>query len=125
MHRLASWAGSRLCGHPAQDVPEGPQHFWLEVCDSRGVKEILVKKKPHVKQRQDWAQKAARGSVSRRTVVWEACVLSRSSSLTLCDPTACSLPGSFVCGISQARILKWVAISFSRWDACVILFDSV
>ena len=26
----------------------------------------------------------------------------------------CSLPGSFVHGIFQARILKWVAISFSR-----------
>ena len=26
----------------------------------------------------------------------------------------CSLPGSSVCGIFQARILKWVAISFSR-----------
>ena len=35
------------------------------------------------------------------------------------------LPGSVVHGISQARILKWVAISFSRWYARVILFDSV
>ena len=26
----------------------------------------------------------------------------------------CSLPGSLVCGIPQARILEWVAISFSR-----------
>ena len=26
----------------------------------------------------------------------------------------CSLPGSSVCGISQARVLEWVAISFSR-----------
>ena len=26
----------------------------------------------------------------------------------------CSLPGSSVCGFSQARILEWVAISFSR-----------
>ena len=26
----------------------------------------------------------------------------------------CSLPGSSVCGISQARILAWIAISFSR-----------
>ena len=32
---------------------------------------------------------------------------------TLCDPMACSLPGS-VHGIFQARILEWVAISFSR-----------
>ena len=31
-----------------------------------------------------------------------------------CDPMDCSLPVSSVCGISQARILKWVAISFSR-----------
>ena len=36
------------------------------------------------------------------------------SCLTLCDPMDCSPPGSSVCGISQARILEWVAISFSR-----------
>ena len=33
---------------------------------------------------------------------------------TLCDPMDCSLPGSSVHGISQARILVWVAIPFSR-----------
>ena len=33
---------------------------------------------------------------------------------TLCDPTDCSLPGSSVHGILQARILEGVAISFSR-----------
>ena len=33
---------------------------------------------------------------------------------TLCDPVGCSLPGSSVRGILQARILQWVAISFSR-----------
>ena len=31
-----------------------------------------------------------------------------------CDPMDCSLPGSSVRGILQARILGWVAISFSR-----------
>ena len=36
------------------------------------------------------------------------------SCLTLCDPMDCSLPGSSVHGILQARILEWVAISFSR-----------
>ena len=36
------------------------------------------------------------------------------SCLTLCDPMDCSLPGSSVCGILQARVLEWVAISFSR-----------
>ena len=31
------------------------------------------------------------------------------------DPMDCSPPGSSVHGISQARILKWVALSFSRY----------
>ena len=35
------------------------------------------------------------------------------SCLTLCDPVGCSLPDSSVHGILQARVLKWVAISFS------------
>ena len=34
--------------------------------------------------------------------------------MTFCSPTDCSLPGSSVHGIFQARVLKWVAISFSR-----------
>ena len=33
---------------------------------------------------------------------------------TLSDPMDCSLPGSSVHGILQARILEWVAISFSK-----------
>ena len=33
---------------------------------------------------------------------------------TLCNPMDCSLPVSSVYGIFQARILEWVAISFSR-----------
>ena len=36
------------------------------------------------------------------------------SCLTLSDPMDCSLPGSSVHGILQARILEWVAISFSK-----------
>ena len=33
---------------------------------------------------------------------------------TLCDPMECSSPGYSVHRISQAKILEWVAISFSR-----------
>ena len=33
--------------------------------------------------------------------------------LNLCDPMDCSLPGSSVHGILQARILEWTAISSS------------
>ena len=32
---------------------------------------------------------------------------------TLSDPTVCSLPGSTVHGIFQARVLEWGAIAFS------------
>ena len=40
--------------------------------------------------------------------------LSPQSCLTLCNPMGCSPPGSSLHGISQARILEWVAISSSR-----------
>ena len=33
---------------------------------------------------------------------------------TACDPINCSPPGSSVHGISQARILEWIAIPFPR-----------
>ena len=40
-------------------------------------------------------------------------VLNDLLCLTLCGPVDCSPPGSSVHVISQARILEWVAISFS------------
>ena len=40
--------------------------------------------------------------------------------LTLSDPMDCSLPGSSVHGIFQARVLEWVAIAFS-----FVLFKSL
>ena len=42
-----------------------------------------------------------------------ACPVSKSC-LTLCNPMDYSLPGSSVHGVSQARILEWVAFSSSR-----------
>ena len=42
------------------------------------------------------------------------CCLVAKSCLTRWDPVDGSLPGSSVHGISQARILGWVAISFSK-----------
>ena len=41
-------------------------------------------------------------------------LLSRFSRVRLCDPIEGSPPGSSVPGILQARILEWVAISFSN-----------
>ena len=43
-----------------------------------------------------------------------ACVLSLQSGPTLCDPMGCSLPCSSVHGFIPAKILEWVAFSFSR-----------
>ena len=34
---------------------------------------------------------------------------------TLCDPMDCSLPGSSVHGVFQARVLEWSAIAFSKF----------
>ena len=39
---------------------------------------------------------------------------------TLSDPMDCSLPGSSVYGIFQARVLAWVAIAFSA----ILLYSS-
>ena len=42
---------------------------------------------------------------------------------TVCDPMDCSLPGSSVHGIFQARVLEWGAIAFS--DVAVQLINNV
>ena len=36
------------------------------------------------------------------------------SCVTLCNPMDCSLPGSSIHGIFQARVLEWVATAFSE-----------
>ena len=45
-------------------------------------------------------------------LTWE--MLVAQSCPALCNPVDCSLPGSSVHGIVQARMLAWVAIPFSR-----------
>ena len=58
---------------------------------------------------------------------WQECPNSRESEVTqscptLCDPVDCSPRGSSIHGILQARILEWVAISFSsthKWEGCL------
>ena len=45
-----------------------------------------------------------------------AAAKSLQSCLTVCDPTDGSPPGSAIPGILQARILEWVAISFSTFS---------
>ena len=70
---------------------------------------------PHLKMslyRCDWAKDFKMGSTwinwgSGHSLVAKSCP-------TSCDLMDCSPPGSSVHGISQARMLEWVAISFSR-----------
>ena len=49
---------------------------------------------------------------TQKVIMWgDASMLSH---VRLCDTMDCSLTGSSVHGISQARILEWVSIPFSR-----------
>ena len=50
----------------------------------------------------------------RRAEIYLMMLLFRCYGVSDCDPMDCSLPGASVHGILQARILEWVAISFSR-----------
>ena len=52
-------------------------------------------------------------SCSTAYIIMCACSVTQSHP-TLCDPMDCSLPGSSLPGILQARILEWVAVPFSR-----------
>ena len=49
-----------------------------------------------------------------RICIYEVEVSVAQSRPTFCDPKDCSPPGSSVRGILQARLLEWVAISYSR-----------
>ena len=69
--------------------------------------------------RHDWSNLAAAAT----TFSYKSCPGIKSSESesevaqscpTLCDSIDCNLPGSSVHGIFQARVLEWVAISFSR-----------
>ena len=73
--------------------------------------------------------KKMRMTKSLETLLLRSCCLVTKLCLTLCDPMDCNLLGSSVHRISQARILQWVAIFFSRgssplrdWtrDSCVL-----
>ena len=82
------------------------------------------------------AQDDSRGEAEWRVEEQFPCILalapghaakSLQSCPTLCDPMDCSLPGSPVPGILQARSLEWVAISFSnawsgkwKWSRSVV-----
>ena len=72
--------------------------------------------------------KTAAGTNSKLVQKWTLTVLVTQLCLTDWDPMDCSLPGSSVHGILQARILEWVAMPSSRgsywprdwiWASCI------
>ena len=67
-------------------------------------------------------------SYPHHSILSAAVAKSLQSHLTLCDPIDGNPPGSPVPGILQARVLEWVAISFSnarKWKVKVKLLSCV
>ena len=79
-------------------------HFQLILCVRLGFLHML---QPKQYLTTDWKQKQIRDYHA-------AAAKSLQSCPTLCNPIDSSPPGSPVPGILQARILEWVAISFSN-----------
>ena len=79
-----------------------PRHCWRALQSTKHLACPFQKHQHHEIQRKDPG------------IVTSCCCLVANSCPTLCNPWDCSPPDFFVHGISQARILDWVAISFSR-----------
>ena len=103
----------------------------LSICSAKGTTLVRVRGGGGV-----WEKMYSSSSSSSRSSSWAtvqgaepsvcfaAAAAAKSLQLwrTLCDPIDCSLPGSAVPGILQARTLEWVAISFSsawKWKVKV------
>ena len=83
--------------------PKGNQS-WIFIGRSDAEAETPILWPPDVKNWHIWKEHEWVSEVSEVT----------QSCPTLYDPIDCSLPDSSIHGIFQARILEWVAISFSR-----------
>ena len=91
-------------GSPALQADSLPTELWRKPSAYNSVTLPLAKMKPTGSRLSttDWD-------------MWHSSLCSVAQSCqTVCDPMDCILPGSSVHRILQARILEWVAISFSR-----------
>ena len=88
--------------------PQGHQKWW-RTGGRDLLKSCLSVKTPNYQQEADSKDRPRSNNLGP----WFCCCLVDKSCPSLCDPMDCSLPGSSVHGICQARILEWGAISFS------------
>ena len=105
---LSSFSHVRLCATPKMAAHQAPlstefsrQEYWSGLpCPSPG--DIIS---PGIEPRSP--------SLQADSLPSAAAAKSLQSCPTLCDPIDGSPPGSSVPGVLQARVLEWVAISFS------------
>ena len=113
LHAAHIW-GLRSYAPPPQGVlvyrvwqHEGHEGLWQDLWKWRAsLVAQMVKNPPEMWQTWVWSL-CWESSLEKWSEVAQSC-------LTLCNPMDCSLPGSTIDGIFQARILEWVAISFFR-----------
>ena len=99
----SEWQGSLACGSPC-DCKELDTTLWLS----------NNKHSQNIPTRQHVPNDGASSEYYQPIKNGACCCLLTQSCMILCNPMDCSPPGSSVHGILQARILEWVAISFSR-----------
>ena len=95
-----------------------PHKHWNTFCNWFVVKDLIKLKsfctaKESNKQTKKHPQNE-RKYLQRKQLTMDWWWFSSSVMSDSCDPMDCSRPGSSVHGIFQARILEWIAISFSR-----------
>ena len=88
---LSRFSHVRLCETPQTAAHQAPHHPWDSPGKNTGMGCHFLLQCRKVKSESEVAQ----------------------SYPTLSDPMDCSLPGSSVHGIFQARVLEWVGIAFS------------
>ena len=92
-------------------------NIWKILFSKRNCKKLLIANSEAVNSRREillglWERRILLNFVHFCIVSNHLCVLVAQLCLTLCDPMDCTLPGSSIHGILQARKLEWVAISF-------------
>ena len=100
---------------------------WAAMPSSRGIFPTQGSN-PHLLHLLHWQMGSLPLMLPGKPIFYLCWWINHSAVSNSCFPMDCSPPGSSVHGISQARILEWVAISFSRgsswprdqtWVSCI------